>query len=367
MKTQAELLSASKKYKKYVWKHFYGRRKKLSLFLSEFEIHEIDALLLLSVEKPIELSIFLGQAFHGLEEIINKPTYNHYQLKKKKGGWRDIYAPDQVLKNIQRKLNHFLQAYYLSLKPDEVHGFIRNSGIASKSNIVANAFAHTNKKYVLNIDLKDFFPNISGQQVYDLFSSSLFGYNEQIATALTLLVTINGSLPIGAPTSPVVSNFVCLELDASLKRFAAANSVAYTRYADDLTFSFDQPITKEMQSQLESIIQDSGFIVNEKKVRLITTNRKQTVTGLIVNKKVNVDRKLQKKVRAMLHDLSKNGLDSATQKHLRLPYSPEKQHRALFMNRLVGYINFIGQVKGKSDSVYARFIEKLEGVLMGAM
>jgi RNA-directed DNA polymerase len=368
MKAPSELLTASKKYKKYIWRFFYGRRKKLSNYLAEFETHEVKAMMLLSIEKPVELSAFLGQTFGGLERIINYPVYNHYQIKKKKGGWRDIYAPDEELKKIQKKLNYFLQAYYLSIKPDEVHGFVINAGDGKICNIAANARPHTHKKYVLNIDLKDFFPNIRARQVFDVFSSPLFGYDEQIATALTLLTTLKGALPIGAPTSPVISNFACLNLDASLESYAIANSLVYTRYADDITFSSNQPIISNVQSGIAEIIQDCGFLINEKKVRLITSNRKQTVTGLTVNEKVNADRKLLKLVRAMLHDLGENGIDKATKKHLKLyGLLIEQQHRAKFMNRLVGYINFIGQVKGRSDRSFVRLNEKLEEILMGTV
>jgi len=365
MKTPEILLKASKKYKKYTWKYFYGRRKKISAYLSDFEKNEIDVLVLLSIEKPVELSFFLGSTVSGLEKIFNNPVYKHYQIKKKKGGLRDIYAPDEELKKIQKKLNYYFQAYYLSVKPDEVHGFVINPGNDKKCNIAANALAHTHKKYVLNMDLKDFFPNISAKQVFDVFSSPLFGYNEQIATALTLLTTLNGVLPIGAPTSPAISNFACLDLDSLLYKHAIAHSITYTRYADDLTFSSNQAFTDDIRNGISTIIQDCGFIINEKKVRLVTSNRKQTVTGLTVNETVNVDRKLLKQVRAMLHDLEINGLDNAAQKHLKLTNLPDKLHRAMFMNKLVGYINFIGQIKGTTNKGFTNLNNKLEQILTG--
>jgi RNA-directed DNA polymerase len=366
MKTSTALLAASKKYKKYVWKYFYGRSKRLSAYLYDFEKHELDVLLLLSVDSPVDLSTFLGQTFYGLEKIINNPSYQHYQIKKKKGGWRDIYAPDEELKKIQKRLNNCLQAYYLSVKPAEVHGFVINPGTDKQCNIATNALAHTHKKYVLNMDLKDFFPNISAKQVFDVFSSPLFGYNEQIATALTLLTTLNGALPTGAPTSPAISNFACLDLDKLLNIHAIAHSIDYTRYADDLTFSSNQAFTDDIRNGISHIIQDCGFIINEKKVRLVTSNRKQTVTGLTVNETVNVDRKLLKQVRAMLHDLETNGWDKAAQKHLKLTNLPDKLHRAMFMNKLVGYINFIGQIKGTTNKGFTSLNNKLVQILTGA-
>src|SRR5690606_22088658 len=109
---------------------------------------------------------------------------------KKQKGKRRICAPDERLKIIQKQLNFFLQAYYLSVKPNEVHGFIINPKyLEGKCNIVENAKMHTGKKYVLNIDLKDFFPSISAGRVMEVFTSHFFAFNEQIATALTLLTT----------------------------------------------------------------------------------------------------------------------------------------------------------------------------------
>jgi RNA-directed DNA polymerase len=206
----------------------------------------------------------------------------------------------------------------------------------------------------LNIDLKDFFSSISARQVKTLFESEYFNFNEQISTALTLLTTYKGLLPTGAPTSPAISNFICKSLDQDIKSFSSLKTLTYTRYADDLTFSSDQPITNDDILDIINLIKNNGFAVNEKKLRLKTSNRKQTVTGLTVNEKVNVDRKLLKKIRAMLHDMVTNGIDTATQRHFNLKTAVEVKHRAKFIHQLEGYINFVGQVRGKNDMLYLR-------------
>lgn len=260
-----------------------------------------------------------------------------------------------------------------------MHGFVVNPHyLGTHCNIVENAKVHVNKKFVLNIDLKDFFPSISARQVKEIFSSTCFNFNEQISTALALLTTYEGKLPIGAPSSPVISNFVCLELDLALKEFCQKiNSeyfyndnnkllhkkkqfvffetydIAYSRYADDITFSSNIPISTEMLSNIISIIHQYGFELNEKKLRFKLSNRKQTVTGLTVNEKVNIDRKLLKKIRAMLHDLTTNGIEQSVQRHFKVT-NIEQRHKATFINRLEGYINFVGQVRGKSDSLYVK-------------
>lgn len=356
MLTVEEILKLSKTSKSKLQEHFSGGSNHFGKSMEKFKKHELNALCFLSIEQPAELTRFLKTSFLQLEEILNNPAYKNYTIKKKRGGARQIFAPEKHLKSMQKRLNYYLQAYYLWIKPDEVHGFVVNPHyLAPYCNIVENAKVHVNKKYVLNIDLKDFFPNISARQVKTIFFSRFFDFNEQISTALTLLTTYEGKLPTGAPTSPVISNFVCHQLDSDLVNFCNDNNLSFTRYADDLTFSSDSAISEELTQDIIQVIRKNNFEINKKKLRLKSSNRKQTVTGLTVNKKVNVDRRLLKKIRAMLHDFKTNGIDAATQRHFNLKCEIETAHRAKFIYRLEGYINFIGQVRGKGDLLYFRY------------
>jgi RNA-directed DNA polymerase len=317
--------------------------------------HESNAIILLSIDSPIHLLIFFETSYPKFEQIINQPSYIHYTIPKKKSGKREIYAPQGDLKRHQKRLNYYLQGYYLCSCPNEVHGFVIQPNYLGKAcNILENAKPHVKKKYVLNIDLKDFFPSISAKRIKELFLSDIFNFNEQISTALTLLTTYKGQLPIGAPTSPVLSNFICLALDRDLLEFSTAQELTYTRYADDLTFSSNFLITSDHILDIINIIHEHRFNINEKKLRLQTSNQKQSVTGLTVNDKVNVDRKLLRKVRAMLHDLTTNGLDIATQRHFKLETLTGHELKGKFIHRLEGYINFIGQIRGKYDMLYMK-------------
>ena len=339
----------------------YARWDFHSDYLQKFQKHQKNALFLLLLETPAELCRFFDISIFQLEEIINSPVYEHHVISKKRGGERHIYAPEEQLKKIQKRLNYFLQAYYLWIKPGEVHGFVINPHYLDKyCNIAANAHVHTGKKYVLNIDLKDFFPSISAKRIKNLFSSSFFNYNEQLATALTLLTTYESKLPTGAPTSPVLSNFVCYNLDADLRNFSQENRLLYTRYADDLTFSSNTVIQYDSILDIILLIKKNGFEINDKKLHLQSSNRKQTVTGLTVNEKVNVDRKLLKKIRAMLHDLTINGIDAAAERHFQLKGSANSEQQKHFINRLTGYINFVGQIRGENDAIYQKLIRQFD-------
>jgi Reverse transcriptase (RNA-dependent DNA polymerase). len=330
------------------------------VFLQNYERYKLNALYFLSLENPIELCRFFETSILKLEEIINHPKYSYHTISKKRGGMRHIFVPEKQLKKIQRRLNYFLQTYYLWIKPEEVHGFVINPRHLNKirCNIVANAKAHIGKKHILNIDLKDFFSSISSSRIKKLFMSSVFNFSEQMAIALTLLTTYEGKMPTGTPTSPVLSNFICLELDADLQAFCQENNLQFTRYADDLTFSSNERISENVILQIKELICLNGFNINEKKLHLKSSHRKQTVTGLVVNEKVNVDRKRLRNIRAMLHDLTKNGLETATQRHFNLTNLSNEKQRQLFVNRLKGYINFVGQVRGHDDIIYQKmFIE----------
>ena len=326
-------------------------------FLKDYERFAVN---LLCLKRPADLCAYLKIDFQTLQKNINQPEYHHYLIPKKSGGNRQIDAPNQSLKKIQKQLNRSLQGIYLCMKPKHVHGFvIHPRGEKKAANIVENALPHIQKKYLLNIDLENFFPSIKAKRIQELFKNELFDFNENTINVLTLLTTIDGYLPQGAPTSPVLSNLICLNLDLELADWCANNEITYTRYADDLTFSSNNIFNSELILAIRSVIVQNKFAVNENKFRKRAQNKKQTVTGLVVNDKVNIDRKLMKKVRAMLHDLKMNGINSATQKHFDLNRLASVNECQSFVDKLNGNIGFIGQVRGVEDHIYLKFKEQL--------
>jgi RNA-directed DNA polymerase len=334
-----------------LWKNFHLYREKHQDLLK----HEISSILFLGINSPGLLELLLKADFCSIQKNVNYPVYTSFKIKKKTGGTRIIESPDETLMAIQKKLNFYLQSYYYHIRPKHVHGFVFNPyRTTTNANILENAKMHVGKKYVLNIDLKDFFSNISAARVKKMFSSKHFIFNEHMTNVLALLVTYKGKLPTGAPTSPVISNFVCLDLDQSLLEFSKTNGLTYTRFADDLTFSSDEEITDVLLLMIKEVIRLNGFIVNNKKVRIKSSARQQKVTGIVVNEKVNVDRKYIKRIRAMLYHLKVEGLSVATMKHFGL--SARNQMLELkFMNRLAGYINFVGMVRGKKDLIFKKY------------
>lgn len=320
----------------------------------------------MKISTPGQLSGFVGFPFSELETCINYPVYYEMFIEKKNGrGKRFIQEPSLSLKCVQRSLNEALGYYYSLIRPKCVHGFVRNYG-NDAFGIVSNAKQHAGQPYLMNLDLKDFFSTIRASKVKELLDSELFKFNDHISTALTLLMTYKGSLPQGAPSSPVLSNFVSIPLDMELMMLAEKSGWNYTRYADDLTFSSHKPFTDDSVLSITALIQKMGFTVNQAKTRLKGKGRKQVVTGLVVNEKVNVDNHYRRKLRAMLHDAEVNGVVRAALNH----FSEEKKADAdlltkKFLRKLKGMVSFLGHVRGYDDSTYLRFrlqMEKIRGV-----
>jgi RNA-directed DNA polymerase len=359
-----ELKHSSLANKPSLLKSLRSNNKYAHTALKDLPKHMVNAQTVLCIENAHELCLLLNASFSLIENQINYPNYRYYTIPKKKGGKRHIAAPDKALKNIQKRLNYYLQGYYLSIKPSSVHGFvIYPCYIKGRCNIADNASIHVGQNHLLNIDLKDFFTSISAARVKACFKSELFNYSESLCNALTLLTTVHGTLPTGSPTSPVISNLVCWELDQDLAKFAAENNLKYSRYADDLSFSSLNPIDESLTIEISAVIQKHRFTINNKKVRLKHAGQRMVVTGLTVNEKVNIPRHLLKNVRAMLHDLHSNGLASAASKHLKQKENASSSLSSIFLNRLTGLINFIGQIRGKDDHLYLKFSLQLKACL----
>ena len=305
------------------------------------------------------LSHLLLFEFNSFVRVIENASYKEFSIPKSKGGKREIEAPNEYLSFIQKRLNKYLQAVYYKIKPSPVYGFVQAvKNEKHKHTIITNAQNHVGKKYVLNIDLKDFFHSISATQVRTFFMSSRFNFSEDLATCIALICCWRGRLPMGAATSPVVSNLLCLGLDEELIALASHYNLIYTRYADDLTFSSDEKLSEEAIAEIKKIITKNDFSINKKKFRLQSKFRQQTVTGIKVNQKTNVDRRYIRNIRAVLHDIKLNGIEKATMKHYKTLLVDEKLINTLVLS-ISGKINFIGQVRGKDDLIYNKFRQEL--------
>lgn len=269
-------------------------------------LHELAALF---KYKPSKLAYIIYK-------IPDESKYTVSEIKKKSGGTRTIKAPTPKLKALQKKLAHLLNDCY-----DEIH---KNKGVMShgfrrKYSIITNAEKHINKRHVFNIDLEDFFPTFNFGRVRGFFiKDKNFELEPKMATIIAQITCHDHSLPQGSPTSPIISNLIGHMLDVVMVSLAKKEKCTYSRYADDLTFSTNQqnfPTSiAELKegvwtpgSSLLKGIERAGFKINESKTTFQSKKKRQTTTGLIVNKKVNIKREYIKEVRGMCHSLISTG------------------------------------------------------------
>ena len=219
-------------------------------------------------------------------------SYYKFAIPKANGTNRIIMAPKPDLKVVQRKINHLIL--------QKVHLNNRAEGFRKKHSIVTNSLHHLKKKVVVKMDIRGFFPSIHFERVFGVFRS--LGYPRGVALLLTDLSTCQRVLPTGAPTSPAISNIICRKLDKRLVRLCEKSGFEYSRYADDITVSGNSEQVVKMIPLYRRIIVDEGFEVNEEKLRITRSGRRQKVTGIVVNRKMNIDRREIRKLRAVLNN-----------------------------------------------------------------
>lgn len=273
-----------------------------------------------------DLAQILGYTPKSLSFIIYilspEKKYYSFEIRKRNGGTREILRPHYKLKLLQSILSQklyecLLDKNNLENRPNSFsHAFQRGRSITT------NARQHRNKKWVFNTDLEDFFGTINFGRVRGaLIKDKSFLFNEAVATIIAQIACFNNKLPQGAPTSPVISNIVARSLDIKLVGLAAKFGCTYTRYADDITFSTNKehfpkeianPLTIDgdewtSSERLKKTFIESGFKENESKTRMQYRRGRQVVTGLIVNKRINVTREYRKNVRIMVRAFCNKG------------------------------------------------------------
>ena len=222
-------------------------------------------------------------------------SYHEFTVPKRSGGLRELSAPNAALKNQQRRIHKRLLA--------RLRSHPGAAGFEPGQSIVTHARRHAGKAVVVTLDIKDFFPSTTAERVRDFFR--LIGWDEQASTLLTDLCTRQGALPQGAPTSPRLSNLVNYGMDRSLDGLAFRCGADYSRYADDLAFSFshdDSNLVRAVLTVTERTVGDFGYAVHhQKKLRIRREHQQQMVTGLVVNDRAALPRRTRRWLRAVEH------------------------------------------------------------------
>ena len=241
-------------------------------------------------------------------QTVLEHTSNFYQQlrvpKKRSKKVRIVYEANESLKNIHKNILASISEKIIF--PEYVQGFV------SKRSIVTNASLHLSKKYVLNLDIKDFFESIKIDKIIDIFSREL-ECNDTTSNIFAKLCTFNGCLVQGANTSPILANLVCKELDQDLYEIAQSYNCSYSRYADDITFSGDICPRKKV---IEPCIKRYGFNLNPDKWKLQRRGTRQYVTGLTVfdDNKPRISKQVKRKLRQVIYYMQKYGLSNHFEK-----------------------------------------------------
>ena len=264
--------------------------------------------------------------------------YKVFKIPKRNGGYRTIYEPDYTLKSIQRNiLNNVLNERITSS-----YAKAYKKGLS----LVDNATPHLNKKVILKLDIKDFFPSIDFLKVYKkAFPRNI--YPEAVASLLTNLTTYNNFLPQGTPTSSYISNLVLRSFDIKVGNFCEDRNISYTRYCDDMTFSGDFD-TNEVITFVKNALYKEGFILNKQKIKIIKPNKAQIVTGIVCNEKLSIPRPYKKAIRQSMYYINKYGLDNHL-KHIK-----SLDDKTTYLNKLYGQVLFVLQIE-KNDSEFLNY------------
>lgn len=300
--------------------------------------------------------------------------YHQFKIKKKTGGERIITAPrNRSFKLILSYINEILKSMYTP--SSYAMGFAEGRSIAD------NAKKHRGMNYVFNLDLKDFFPSIEQARVWKRLQLEPFKFPVSIANIIAGMCcmkeiiqmadggqTVRYVLPQGAPTSPIITNMICDNLDRRLAGVAKRFGLNYTRCADDITFSSMHNVYQEngvFRKEVWRIIEEQRFIVNDKKTRLQKKGSRHEVTGIIVSDKINVTRDYVRDIRNILYMWEKYGYGVAFAKFFP-KYKAEKGHLKKgnpdLINVIDGKLQYLKMIKGQEDSVWQRLYSRFQAL-----
>ncbi|MCL2567007.1 MAG: reverse transcriptase family protein [Alphaproteobacteria bacterium] len=285
-----------------------------------------------------EISKFFNKTPKDLAYVLYKLTkeekYFEFEIPKKSGGSRKIKAPIKIIENIetgivkktslllllQQDLLKILNEIYPPENKKYLYKCVQGCLQGNKRGIINNAKIHSNKNYLVNIDIKNFFPSINFGRVRGVFKANPYNFSDKSATVLAQIATCDNELPVGSPCSPIIANMVASHLDYDILKYIRDKkiSVKYTRYVDDMSFScnkeeslkhiFDIDSNK-INQELLAIIEKNNFNIQEHKTRYSGKTKRQEVTGLVCNEKVNVKKEFYQKVRNMVHNFYYNNED----------------------------------------------------------
>lgn len=276
---------------------------------------------------PVVSATALGVLFGYSARFVGSMTaasHRYYRtFKIPKGSTsRTIQAPKVALKVIQKWFGTHLGR--ATAFPPWVHGFV-----PGRSTLTA-ASAHANARWILSLDIRDFFPSVTSDRVAGVLER--LGYSGHARALLVRLLTINGGLPQGSPASPVLANLAFAGTDEALARLARTARLRYTRYADDLVFSSSSGPSDTFRESVIAAVTEAGWTVAQEKTSESRYPHRLEVHGLLADgAKPRLPKEYRNRLRAMRHRMGIGGLS-------------EKDCR-----RLLGHLSYAHSIDPESD------------------
>lgn len=285
--------------------------------------------------------------------------YHYRWVPKHSGGARLIEVPKQRLRTMQQQVLRQI----LDRVPAHpaAHGFRRGRSC------VTHAALHTGQRVVIRMDLKDFFPSIPASRIEALFAK--LGYTQTVSGTLARLCTNRTPagalrdlpwlerqpfrtphLPQGSPCSPALANLCAYRLDIRLEALSQALGATYSRYADDLVFSGGVELERALDRfhvQVAAIALDEGFRINTRKTRMMREGVRQQITGIVINRHPNIDRKEFDTLKAILTNCVRHGSQSQNREG--------REHYRQYLGGKVAWVKMVNPARGdKLQRIFAK-------------
>lgn len=296
-----------------------------------------------------------------LFKIPPAEKYKLFSIPKKSGGKRNISSPNARLKSAQTYLKDLLAECRAEIEARYPKRKLISHGFRADGSIMTNAAQHRARRYVLNTDFENFFPSFNFGRVRGYFiNNKHFALHPAVATVIAQIACHQNELPQGSPCSPIISDLIAQVFDMRMVKLMKRHKCTYSRYADDLTIStnkknFPEKLAYQLEeggsawvagSDLLDVVYRVGLSLNHKKTRMQYRGSRQVVTGLIVNRRVNVKSEYYRTARSMCHSLFQTG-HFVVESGSPTIYGPSPAGK---LSQLEGIVNHIYHVKSREDA-----------------
>ncbi len=285
--------------------------------------------------------------------------YRQVILNKKDGGKRILQVPNYKIKKLQYDLLPYFKHAEIS---DCAAAYVKGKSLLD------HAKQHTDSRMLVKLDIENFFGSITFSKVFyvidealkhsplvgsvgkenDPQDSAIKTYNSSLSWFIAKVCTLNGILPQGAPTSPMLSNMIFFPLDNMIYSYCKKRNICYTRYSDDMIFSGDFKPTGLIQF-IRKLLAQNGYILNEDKIVVAGNGRQQKITGVVVNQRPQVDRKYRRAIRQEIYYIGKYGVEEHLHRKGILPDEDGNAAQVVKeLQRLIGKIAYVLQIDPKN-------------------